>query len=343
MKKITPPPTPRHAGFFLAGTLAAIFAAVPAADAMVASVWSSSGTATETHNTDYATAGRDISEIWNRTVQFNGGTGTYLGKGADGTHYVLTANHVSASSASIATTDGTTHSLNIGNSRTLAGYGNDARYADLKVVAVSATDAETSDFLDSLGTISIFNPGENRIITTSVPLYAVGTGIASSVGNSYGAGTRQKEWAMFTRDDDGNTSVISVRNSNTTITRCYFEIFSNTKTSFQGCTYDSGSGVFAYEATSRQWMLIGTLLAVGNAPSSSTTTIGYIENASEENSVVCATYFADLALYADQIESIMTSTAAAIPEPSAFIPLAGTLALAFAAMRRRRKRSRDRA
>ncbi len=307
----------------LTGTLALPFFAVPAANAMVASV-----NGTETHNTDYSTATTDISEIWNRTVWIadnggsKGGTATYLGRADDGSHLILTANHVGMNAMTITAKDGTTYSLSADKDWRIG-------TADLKIYSVFVDD-ETSEFLDSLGNIDIYTGTP----TTSTTLYAVGTGKSSPIGSSYTTGTREKQWAKFKRNnisvenEDGTVSTVNTYPITTSggTTSCYAEVFSNTETSFQATQYDSGSGVFVYQ--NGEWLLVGTLLAVAGDTKSATA----INYSGTENSV-CATYFADLSRYADQINAIM-----AIPEPSAFGLLAGTCALAVAASRRSRKK-----
>lgn len=328
-----PPPVFRltRAALFFAGTLTATFAAVPAANAMVASVYESAfggrgGTATETHNTE---ASDYVASVWNRTLQLNGGTGTYLGQGADGTYYILTAAHVSTTgSVSLTTSSGVTYkytTTGTATKLTQSASGSSVTYADLQVVAITSSDSAALDYLTSLGSIGIY---ENSI-STNTELYTVGTGKSCSIGDSYASSTasRQKEWALFYRNDLDSESSWDKQNGSYKTT-CYVEIFSNQKTSFQGCSMDSGSGVFVCDAD--VWYLAGVLLYVaGNA--NGATTIGYSENASS-GEYIYATFFADLSVYADQISAIM-----AIPEPSAFGLLAGTLSLAVVAARRRRK------
>ena len=314
--------------FALAGTLALAFSAVPAADAMVASIYEEkffgfSTSVKETHNTDYSTATTDISEIWNRTVWIadDGGTATYLGRAADGSHLILTANHVGMHSMSITTTNGSTYNLTANKNWRIG-------TTDLKIYSVSV-NTETSEFLDSLGNIDIYT----GTLTTSTNLYSVGTGKSTAIGSAHTTGTREKQWAEFKRnnisvaDENGTVSTVATVPVNTSgTTECYAEVFSNKETSFQATQYDSGSGVFVYQ--NGEWLLVGTLIGIGGN-SKTATTVGYTET---ENSV-CATYFADLSQYADQINAIM-----AIPEPSAFGLIAGTFALAFAASRRSRKK-----
>ncbi|MBQ9758872.1 MAG: hypothetical protein IJW12_03770 [Opitutales bacterium] len=314
--------------FTFAGTLALALSAVPAANAMVASIYEEkffgfSTSVTETHNTDYSTATTDISEIWNRTVWIagDGGTATYLGRAADGSHLILTAYHVGMHTMTITATDGSTYDL-IANKNWRIGT------ADLKIYSVFVDD-ETSDFLDSLGNIDIYTGTP----TTSTELYTVGTGKSTAIGSSYTTGTREKQWAEFKRNnisvsgEDGTVSTVDTVSVNTAgATNCYAEVFSNKETSFQATQYDSGSGVFVYQ--NGEWLLVGTLLAVAGDTESATA----INYSGAENSV-CFTLFADLSQYAGQINEIMS-----IPEPSAFGLLAGTFALAVAVSRRSRKK-----
>ena len=305
--------------FTFAGTFALALSAVPAANAMVASV-----NGTETHN---LTPTSNITEIWNRTVWIadngdsKGGTATYLGRADDGSHLILTANHVGMNAMTITATDGTTYSLSADKDWRIG-------TADLKIYSVFVDD-ETSEFLDSLGNIDIYTGTP----TTSTTLYAVGTGKSSAIGSSYTTGTREKQWAKFKRNnisvsgEDGTVSTVDTVSVNTAgTTSCYAEVFSNRDTSFQATQYDSGSGVFVYQ--NGEWLLVGTLLAVAGDTKSATA----INYSGTENSI-CATYFADLSQYAGQINEIMS-----IPEPSAFGLLAGTFALAVAVSRRSRKK-----
>lgn len=307
------------------------FSLHPSANGMVASVYAN-GTVTETHNTDYRTAKHDISEIWNRTVTINGGTGTYLGQAQDGTHWVLTANHVSCETISI---DNTTLTLT-GKTQRLKNA--DGTNADLKLVAItddSAKRAFSSDLIENSLPIA---DSSTVIAPQTDELYTIGTGRSSSIGESLEYGARQKEWTSFTRDQALDNGEIVDR---LTIfgTSCYLELFQNSTTSFQGCTYDSGSGVFT-RSDSDDWLLAGVLLAVGGNQSenstSSVTTIGYAENATADNLLVYMTFFADLSQYSEQINAIMS-----IPEPSTFVGLSALFALALAASVRRRKHSEN--
>ncbi|MBQ8445366.1 MAG: hypothetical protein IJX22_03150 [Opitutales bacterium] len=314
--------------FTFAGMLALAFSAVPAANAMVASV-----DGTETHN---LTPTSNLTEIWNRTVWTGNGTATYLGQNAGGQHLILTASHVGSSSLSIASADNNTYTLtSAGMSWRLTNTADNSN-ADLQIIAVTANTSSGEKFLDTLGNIEIASGITTQTNTTlfrkASTLYAVGTGRSTKIGGNpldeSGTYPRQKQWAEFTAYQKVSELVPSTTASGSILgtTACYTEFFSNTETSFQGTVQDSGSGVFVYQ--NGEWLLVGTLIGIsGN--SDTATTVGYIET---ENSV-CVTLFADLSQYADQINAIM-----AIPEPSAFGLLAGTFALAVAASRSSRKK-----
>ena len=316
--------------FTYTGILSLMLSAVPAANAMVASIYEEkflgfSTSVTETHNTDYSTAVDDISEIWNRTVWIEnekdtGGTATYLGRSADGSHLILTANHVGMNSMTITATDGSNYNLTANQNWRIG-------TADLRIYSVSV-DTKTSDFLDSLGSIDIYT-GTPK---TSTKLYAVGTGYSTAIGSNYTTGTREKQWAEFKRNnisvknEDGTDSTADTVPVNTSgTTDCYAEVFSNRETSFQATTYDSGSGVFVYQ--DGEWLLVGTLIAVSRDTESATA----VNYSGTENSV-CFTLFADLSVYADQINAIMN-----IPEPSVFGLFAGLGVLAIACTHRSRR------
>lgn len=126
---------------------------------------------------------------------------------------------------------------------------------------------------------------------------------------------------------------MSVSTTSTTTTTCFLEIFSKGGICMQAGEQDSGSGVFVKNGES--WEIAGVAIAVDGTVSTSTT-VGFCEDASSESPKTCVTYFADLSVYANQINDVMTATL--IPEPSAFGLAAGALALAFAATRRKRRR-----
>lgn len=296
----------------LAAALALFVCAVPAADAMVASL---DGAAFHNESANDA-----VAEIWNRTVQMSAGTGTYLGKSADGTYWVLTAAHVSSGGGTIATSDGQTIALTYANrSETLKNE--DGKNADIKLVAVSATGT-AADYLEALGDLNIYT----GTLTTVTPLVCVGTGCSLSIGSSYRTGSRVKQWAAFSADSATKITEAAYA------TDCYGEIFSEKGYSFQGGLYDSGSGVFVNE--NGAWALVGAAITVGGIGADATL-VGYAENASNENPLIYDTYFSNLSGYADQIAAIM-----AIPEPSSFGLFAGALAAALAAATTRRRSRR---
>lgn len=308
----------------LAGTV--VCSAMPLANAMVAS-----GGDTGTH---HAATGY-VAEIWNRTVYIgtenSGGTGTYLGQSADGRCWVLTAAHVSVGAMSVATTSTSSFSLTT-TGDVVEITNSDGTVADLKLVAVNK-NAEYTSFLEGqryTNPIGIYSGS----LTTTTPLYTVGTGRSSAIGSTISSEPRQKEWAGFTADEMLNAE--TKKGSTTWVTSCYVELFQSEKTGFQACTYDSGSGVFIYGGAETGRQVVGVNLAVagynGTEFVSSLGNIGYMENASENNILTCSTFFANLSLYAEQINAVM-----AIPEPSAFGCLAGTFALALAASSRRRR------
>ena len=325
----------------VAGALAFAFC-VPAARAMVSSVYEkknfwTEATVTEIHNTNFTTAATDISEIWNRTIRTGNGTAVYLGKNEAGQHLILTAEHVSTNNLSIAADDGSTYTLSAtGTEWRLTN--SDGSGADLQIVAVNTNDVSSEHFLNSLDNISVCE----SYISLEQNLYAVGTGKSTSVGSSYQTGTREKQWAIFSRDryevnNSGETAyydLVENTDENYGTTTCFVEKFSDKNTSFQATEQDSGSGVFVYDSSAGEWLLTGTILYVGGTTSDAKN-IGYAENNSAENPVVFYTFFADLSQYADQINAIM-----AIPEPSTFGLLAGTLAIGIAAIRRSRRRCR---
>ena len=328
--------------FTYTGILSLILSAVPAANAMVvynSAEASFAGAAYKgSHNTDPATATTDISEIWNRTVWTGNGTATYLGQNAAGQHLILTAAHVGAYDLCIATETPTkNYTLSAtGTSWILTNTGTATNSkADLKIVAVSANSTEADSYLKSLGNISIAENITTQVESTryrkASTLYTVGTGRSTDIGGNpmdeSGTYPRQKQWATFTAYQKEAELINTVDKNNALIgtTACYTEIFTQTETSLQATIQDSGSGVFVYAGD--DWFLVGTLIAIGGN-SSSATTVGYEET---KNSI-CATYLADLSVYADQINAIMN-----IPEPSVFGLFAGLGVLAIACTHRSRR------
>lgn len=276
----------------------------PFAGAMIASV---DGVATHNKNaTDY------VSEIWNRTVYLAAGTGTYLGKSADGTHWVLTAAHVSAGDGTIKTSTGETIGLsNAGTTHYF--YNADGTQADLKLFSVSATETN-EDRLNKIGNLEIYTGA----LYTNTPLYCVGTGANLSIGGGI-SGERVKQWGEFCAD--GASPDLQQTPSYSYRSPVFQEVFSNKGKSIQCGAQDSGSGAFVKNGN--DWELVGVAISVGGVGNSSS--VNYYES----GDAICATNFVDLSQYASQIYAI-------IPEPSAFGLLAGMFVLGLAGMRRRR-------
>ena len=284
----------------------------PFADAMIASV---NGEAT--HNT---TATDYVSEIWNRTVELAGGTGTYLGQSADGTHWVMTAAHVTVGTGTIVTSTGETINLTAKAGQEVFFYNADGTKADLQLFAVSAANAEAESYLNALGNIEIYT-GD---LYTNTPLYCVGTGCNLSIGSGISAGTRVKQWGEFCADGLTPEPVAASGFK----THALIETFSVVGNSIQCGKYDSGSGVFVNNGGT--WEAVGVAITVG-AANEGASKVGY-KDAQGENKLenpVCYTMFTDLSAYASQIYAV-------IPEPSFFGLMAGAFALGLAGVRCRR-------
>lgn len=298
------------------------FLAAPFAGAMIASIGGEAG-----HNTDPTedflenTPSENITEIWNRTVQIEGGgspgTGTYLGKSSDGTHWVLTAAHVnpiSTGTLTIKTAEKEDISLSYtGTSRYF--YNEDGTKADLELFSVSAV-GDAATYLNSLGNIGICTDP----LQTNTALYCVGTGANLSIGSGVSSGSRVKQWGEFCADE---FLTMTPESGYSYTNFAFLEIFSNRGSSVQCGMYDSGSGAFVKNDDC--WEVAGVAVRVGGVGNASS--VGFID---ESDNAICATYFVDLSKYASQIYAI-------IPEPSAFGLLAGIFALGFAGTRRRRK------
>ena len=286
----------------------------PFADAMIASV-----NGEVTHNT---TATAYVDEIWNRTVQIpedypSPGTGVYLGKSADGTHWVMTAAHVTAGNGTIVTSSGETINLTAVTEQKVFFYNADGTKADLQLFAVSA-NAEAEAYLNALGNIKIYG-GD---ISQNTPLCCVGTGCNLYLGSGISSGSRVKQWGEFCADEAGEMSASGFK-SNVLV-----ETFSVYGDSIQCGTYDSGSGVFVNNDGA--WEVVGVAIAVG-ADAKGASKVGY-KDAQGENKLenpVCYTMFTDLSAYVSQIYAV-------IPEPSLFGLMAGVFALGLAGVRRRR-------
>lgn len=320
------------------------FLAAPFAGAMIASIGGQAG-----HNTDPTedflenTPSENITEIWNRTVTLGAGTGTYLGN-FGGTRWVLTAAHVSSVSGTIETADGKNITLSHGGEQHetfKTTIGGNEYIADLKLFSVSATgeSAKYLDYLDSLGNIEIYT---NPLSSTS-PLYCVGTGKSLAIGSSYASGTPQKEWGEFFHDSSELNLVGTALNSTQEpwVSVAFEENFSKEENSIQCGAQDSGSGVFVKNSNTGKWEVVGIAIAVDtnvfidanedNKNDVNPSAVGFSEDSTDSASArICETKFTYLSAYASQIYAI-------IPEPAAFGLLAGIFALGFAGTRRRRK------
>ncbi len=286
------------------------FAFAPFAGAMIASV-----NGNVTHNT---TATDYVSEIWNRTVYLIAGTGTYLGQSADGTHWVMTAAHVTVGDGTIVTSTGETISLNAKADQKVFFYNADGTKADLQLFAVSA-DTASEDYLNTLGNIKIYEGNLYR----NTPLYCVGTGCNLSLGSGIANGSRVKQWGEFCADGVDMLSESGFK-SNVLI-----EAFSVYGDSIQCGMYDSGSGIFVNN--NGAWEAVGVAISVG-ADAEGASKVGY-KDAQGENkpeNPICYTVFTDLSAYASQINAV-------IPEPSLFGLMAGIFAFGLAGARRCRK------
>ncbi len=165
----------------LFGSIALGLASAPIAGAMIASV--DGITVHNTAPTDY------VSEIWNRTVQLNTGTGTYLGKSADGKHWVLTAAHVPVGNGTIVTSTGEVIGLSATTEAPVLFYNDDGTQADLKLFSVIAA-GESEDYLNGLGNIRI----HTGALASGTSFYCVGTGVSLTMRSGISSGLRGKEW-----------------------------------------------------------------------------------------------------------------------------------------------------
>ena len=295
----------------LFASIALGLASAPIAGAMIASV--DGMTVHNTVATDY------VSEIWDRTVQFSAGTGTYLGKSADGKHWVLTAAHVPVGNGTIVTSTGEVIGLSAATETPVLFYNQDGTQADLKMFSV-VVEGDSEDYLNGLGNIKI-HMGE---LTSGTSFYCVGTGVSLTMRSGLSSGARGKEWGEAVWGDHKleRKSVQKPYTGYQYTSAVFSETFSENGASIQVGSSDSGCGAFVKNGES--WEMIGVAITV--APNSAKgQTIGYIENPNS----VCSTNFVDLSAYATQIYTV-------VPEPSLFGLAAGFFALGLAGARRRR-------
>lgn len=307
-------------------SLMSAFSVAPSMRAMVAFNGSE-----RVHNLDpSACTSANISELWNRTVYLDAGSGIYLGKDASGQAWVLTDAHVSSTGKgyiNFDTGDGAYVDVGIISDKDVVLKNNDGSNADLKLLAVNLTGtASAISALDAYGNMKIYTQSP----LTGKTLYTVGTGFSPTISDSMSpySGLRDKQWAEFSSDSSGLISRTFTAGYSTV---CYITEFTQEKPSVIACPNDSGCGIFV-QGEEREWLLAGTMEGIFRKFTGDY--IIYAESAEREVGGFCYTAFSNLSVYADQIYAVI---GVPVPEPSAFGLLASAGALAFCAIRRRRR------
>jgi len=307
-------------------TLTSVFSGAPLLRAMVAFNGSEL-----THNLDPSTCTTaDISELWNRTVYLDGGSGVYLGKDTSGQAWVLTDAHVSSNGKGYINFDGGGYvDVGIISGKDVVLKNKDGSYADLKLLAVTLTGtASAISALDAYGNMKIYTQSP----LTGKTLYTVGTGCSPTISDSMSpkdSGFRDKQWAVFSSDSAGVLSRTFVTGYSTV---CYITELTQKKPSVIACSNDSGCGIFL-QGEEKEWLLAGTMEGVFT---NSSLAGNYIVYAESGTAGFCYTAFSNLSVYADQIYDVI-GFPVVVPEPSTFGLLAGAGALTFCAIRRRRR------
>ncbi len=270
----------------------------------------------------------NISELWNRTVYLDSGSGVYLGKDASGQSWVLTDAHVSSVGKgyiNFDTGNGAYVDVTAISDKDVVLKNSDGSDADLKLLAVNLSGTESAiSALDNYGNL--------KICTGSLAgktLYTVGTGMSPTISDSMNpqSGFRDKQWAEFSVAENSQ-GYISRDFAGGLPTVCYMTEFTQEKPSVIACLNDSGCGIFV-QGEQKEWLLVGTMEGIFGKFSGD-----YIVYAESEAAGFCYTAFSNLSVYADQIYEIIGTP---IPEPSAFGLLAGAGAAALVAARRRRR------
>ncbi|MDI1335048.1 MAG: hypothetical protein PSU94_02595 [Lacunisphaera sp.] len=263
---------------------------------------------------------------WNNVGSVNGASGVYLGS-YGGSYWALTASHVVGSGSSLGNLV-----LNSGTFNFVPGSGVIVLNGDNSTTDLTLFRISTDPGLSSL-TLSTTAPGSASLIT-----YVAKGSVEGSVNYwsvTVNAGPNNDVWIDLGNNPTGNNAAgylvagsvgerwgqatvtsSSSYNVGTGLTAAFYTTFQNASGATQGAGGDSGGATFYYNGSG--WELAGIMGAIAgfeNQPGSAAV-IGNL------------TFSASIANYNGFITS-------AIPEPSAYAALAGLLALAGAACRRR--------
>lgn len=265
---------------------------------------------------------------WANVGSVGGGSGVYLGS-FGGSYWALTASHLVASGSSLSNLV-----LNSGTFNFVPGSGVLVRNGDTSATDLTLFRISTDPGLANL-TLSTAAPGNGSTVvyvakgaiegSANYWSVTVNPGASDDVWNDLGvnpAGSNASGylWTSSIGERWGQNLVAgsSSYNVGTGNTTAFYTSFLNSAGATQGASGDSGGATFYYNGSG--WELAGIMGAIAtfeNQPGS-TAVIGNL------------TYSASIANYNSFI-------LAAIPEPSAYVAFAGLLALAAAALARRRQ------